>query len=96
MLGKAQKYVGETMPIESSEKEYSPCRMQSTMETASCPVADAIRDETYLQFPVAEKYRIIGHLRNFILIIIPQPRAEIKTGVLRNQSRTDKKGPAFR
>ncbi len=54
MLGKAQKYVGETMPIESSEKEYSPCRMQSTMETASCPVADAIRDETYLQFPVAE------------------------------------------
>ena len=70
MLGKPQKYVGETMPIESSEKEYSPCRMQSTMETASCPVADAIRDETYLQFPVAEKYRIIGHLRNFILIII--------------------------
>lgn len=66
MLGKAQKYVGETIPIESSEKEYSPCRMQSTMETASCPVADAIRDETYLQFPVAEKYRII----NFILIII--------------------------
>ena len=70
MLGKPQKYVGETIPIESSEKEYSPCRMQSTMETASCPVADAIRDETYLQFPVAEKYRIIGHLRNFILIII--------------------------
>ena len=70
MLGKPQKYVGETIPIESSEKEYSPRWMQSTMETASCPVADAIRDETYLQFPVAEKYRIIGHLRNFILIII--------------------------
>lgn len=96
MLGKAQKYVGETMPIESSEKEYSPYRMQSTIETVSCPIAAAILAAAYLQFPVAEKYRIIGHLRNFILIIIPQPRAEIKTGVLRNQSRTDKKGPAFR
>ena len=70
MLGKPQKYVGETIPIESSEIEYSPHWMQSTIETVSCPIAAAILAAAYLQFPVAEKYRIIGHLRNFILIII--------------------------
>lgn len=67
MLGKPQKCVGETMSIESSEKEYSPCRMQSTIETVSCPIAAAILAAAYLQFPVAEKYSIIEFHRRFIL-----------------------------
>ena len=39
--------------------------MQSTMETLSLPVACTSLVTTYLQFPVAEKYKIICHLLNF-------------------------------
>ena len=51
------------MPIVLSVKAYAPSRMQSTMDTVSCPKAAASLAATYLQFPVAEKYRIIQHLR---------------------------------
>ena len=59
MLGSPQKYVGATMPIVSFVNEYTPSWMQSTMDTVSCPKAAASLAATYLQFPVAEKYRII-------------------------------------
>lgn len=45
------------MVSSSNAKRFS--RMQSTMDSTSCPSASASRAATYLQFPVAEKYKII-------------------------------------
>lgn len=62
VLGRPQKCVGEIMPIESPVKEYAPRRILSIMDIAFCPKAELSLHATYLQFPVAEKYKIIWFL----------------------------------
>jgi len=46
----------------SPSNAYRPSRMQSTIDRISCPPSCASLVATYLQFSVAEKYRIIRRL----------------------------------